>query len=53
MIFLRYAKFQNFRSLRDVSLEFSLDGEKPLTIIRAENGTGKTTLLTALTKGCL
>ena len=51
MIFLRYAKFQNFRSLRDVSLEFSLDGEKPLTIIRAENGTGKTTLLTALTWG--
>jgi DNA sulfur modification protein DndD len=51
MIFLRYAKFQNFRSLRNVELHFSLNEEKPLTIIRAENGTGKTSLLTALTWG--
>jgi DNA sulfur modification protein DndD len=38
----------NFRLLRDLELEFSTDPDKPLTVIRAENETGKTTILTAL-----
>lgn len=49
MIQLIEAKFRNFRLLRDVSLEFARSEESPLTVIRAENGTGKTTMLTALT----
>ena len=48
MIQLRRAHFENFRLLRDVSIEFSTSFEKPLTVIRAENDTGKTTLLNAL-----
>lgn len=42
------AVFQNFRILRDLTLEFSTDPEKKLTVIRAENESGKTTILTAL-----
>lgn len=49
MIQLRRARFQNFRLLRDVEIEFSTEFEKPLTVVRAENDTGKTTLLNALT----
>ena len=49
MIQLVRAKFRNFRSLRNVALDFSRDAEKPLTVIRAENASGKTTILTALT----
>lgn len=48
MIQLRRAKFENFRLLRDIEIFFSTDFEKPLTVIRAENDTGKTTLLNAL-----
>ena len=42
------AKFKNFRLLRDVTLDFSVNPEKPLTVIRAENGSGKTTMLVAM-----
>ena len=42
------AKIQNFRMLKDIYLEFSVDPEKPLTVIRAANETGKTTCLNAL-----
>ena len=42
------AKFENFRLLRDLEIEFSTDPERNLTVIRAENETGKTTMLTAL-----
>lgn len=49
MIQLRRARFQNFRLLRDVEIEFATDFAKPLTVVRAENDTGKTTLLNALT----
>lgn len=45
---LRRARFSNFRLLRDVELTFSVDGKKRLTVIRAENESGKTTMLTAL-----
>lgn len=42
------ARFQNFRLLRSVEINFSVDPERRLTVIRAENETGKTTLLLGL-----
>ena len=42
------AKFENFRLLRNLSLDFSTDNVQNLTVIRAENETGKTTILNAL-----
>jgi len=42
------AEFENFRLLRHLLLDFATDNEKKLTVIRAENETGKTTILTAL-----
>lgn len=48
MIKLLRAKFQNFRLLHDLKLEFSSDVDRKLTVIRAENESGKTTILHAL-----
>lgn len=48
MFLMRKAIFANFRQLRDICIEFGENIEKPLTVIRAENRTGKTTMLTAL-----
>lgn len=45
---LHSAKFSNFRLLRNLEINFSTDSEKPLTVIRAENEFGKTTILNAL-----
>lgn len=45
------ARFQNFRLLRDVEIDFSTDADKPLTVVRAENESGKTTLLVGLQWG--
>ncbi len=42
------AKFQNFRLLRDLRLDFSTIADKNLTVIRASNESGKTTILNAL-----
>ena len=42
------AQFKNFRLLRDVEVLFSVDPDRNLTVFRAENETGKTTMLTAL-----
>ena len=42
------AHFQNFRLLRRLRLDFSTDSNRKLTVIRAENESGKTTILTAL-----
>ena len=42
------AEFQNFRLLRDLELEFATDGNRNLTVIRAANESGKTTILHAL-----
>lgn len=42
------ASFQNFRMLRDLELEFSHDSKKKLTVIRAANESGKTTILHGL-----
>lgn len=47
MKFLR-AKFKNFRLLKDLEIEFSIDPKRRLTVFRAENESGKTTMLTAL-----
>ena len=51
MIKLIQTEVLNFRQLRDIEISFAREPESPLTVIRAENGTGKTTLLTALTWG--
>jgi DNA sulfur modification protein DndD len=42
------AEFENFRLLRGLELRFSTDAKRNLTVIRAANETGKTTILTAL-----
>ena len=42
------AEFRNFRLLRDLELEFSSDAARKLTVIRAANESGKTTVLHAL-----
>ena len=42
------AKFENFRLLRHLELDFSTDSGKKLTVIRAENESGKTTILNGL-----
>ena len=42
------ARIRNFKLLRSIDLEFSTDTERPLTVIRAENGSGKTSTLQAL-----
>jgi DNA sulfur modification protein DndD len=42
------AEFQNFRLLRDLELRFSSDPDRNLTVIRAANESGKTTILHAL-----
>lgn len=48
---LIHAHIKNFRILRDLNLDFSTDSERPLTVIRAANETGKTTAETALIWG--
>ena len=50
MKFLR-AKFVNFRSLRNLELDFKLSGDKHLVVVRAENASGKTTILNGLQWG--
>lgn len=45
------ARIENFRLLKEVELELSTDPERNLSIIRAANESGKTTLLTALQWG--
>ena len=42
------AHIRNFKLLEDVNLQFSTDPTHPLTVIRAENGSGKTSILFAL-----
>ncbi len=42
------AEFENFRLLRHLKLNFSTDSDRRLTVIRAENETGKTTILNGL-----
>ena len=42
------ARFDGFRLLNGIEIEFSLDPERNITVIRAANESGKTTMLTAL-----
>lgn len=51
MIELISAQVRNFRQLRGVELSFARSAGRHLTVVRAENGTGKTTLMTALKWG--
>ena len=45
------AHIENFRLLRDLSIEFATGATRNVTVIRAANESGKTTLLTALQWG--
>ena len=45
------AHFENFRLLRDLEIDFSVDDDRKLTVFRAENESGKTTILNALQWG--
>ena len=45
------AHIKNFKLLEDLELRFSFDSARPLTVIRAENGSGKTSILQALRWG--
>ena len=47
--FIRYVEIENFRQYRKTRIEFSTDTQKPFTIIRGANGTGKTTIMNAIT----
>ena len=51
MLRLRRIEINNFVCFEDVVVEPSIDADKPLTVIRAENGAGKTTFLRALRWG--
>lgn len=45
---LKSVTIKNYRQYRDVNLEFARDPERNFTIIKGNNGTGKTTMLNAL-----
>ena len=45
---LQHARIRNFKLLRNLDLSFSTHQNAPLTVIRAENGSGKTSVLQAL-----
>jgi DNA sulfur modification protein DndD len=45
------ARFDGFRLLREVEIEFSTDDARNITVIRAANESGKTTMLSALQWG--
>ena len=45
---LQDARIRNFKLLRNIDLDFSTRQDMPLTVIRAENGSGKTSTLQAL-----
>ena len=45
---LQDARIRNFKLLRNIDLDFSTRQNTPLTVIRAENGSGKTSTLQAL-----
>ena len=51
MLHLRRIEIDNFVCFDGVVVEPSIDADKPLTVIRAENGSGKTTFLRALRWG--
>ena len=48
---IRSASFKNFKLLKDVRVEFGLEPGAPLTVVRAENASGKTSMLNGLRWG--
>ena len=48
MLILQRVEIENFVCFDQIEVEPSTDPERPLTVIRAENGSGKTTFLRAL-----
>ncbi len=51
MLIIRRIKIENFVCFRNLEIVPSIDPSRPLTVIRAENGSGKTTFLRALRWG--
>ena len=51
MLKIRYIEINNFACFEHIEIEPSTDPERPLTVLRAENGSGKTTFLRALRWG--
>ena len=51
MLRLRRIEIKNFVCFDDIVIEPSVDPERPLTVVRAENGSGKTTFLRAIRWG--
>ena len=51
MLIIRRIKIENFVCFRNLEIVPSIDPKRPLTVIRAENGSGKTTFLRALRWG--
>ncbi|MCY4368316.1 MAG: AAA family ATPase [bacterium] len=51
MLTLRRIEVRNFVCFNDLTIEPSFDPHRPLTVIRAENANGKTTLLRAIRWG--
>jgi len=45
---IKEIKLKNFRPFEDVSIEFSMDSKKSITIIEGNNSTGKTSLINAM-----
>ena len=45
---LNKVKIRNYRQYRNVDIDFAKDDNKNFTIIKGNNGTGKTTLLNSL-----
>jgi DNA sulfur modification protein DndD len=44
-------RVRNFKLLKDIDIQLSIDPAKPLTVIRAENGSGKTSIHYAIIWG--
>lgn len=44
-----YIKLQNYRQYREETIEFNLDSEKDITVIKGDNGSGKSNLLNSVT----
>src|SRR4051794_25870191 len=47
----KWAHVSHFKLLEDLDVNFAVESDRPLTVIRAENASGKTSLLTALQWG--
>lgn len=48
-VIIKKIELENFRQYKDISLEFSEENHNNLHVLRAKNGTGKTTFLNSIT----